>query len=255
MAFLKNDAQESEKIQTCLQYIVQSRQGNGHFGGASATVMALRALIAYQQQYKPLVPPNGTVVLYVDGQQVSSQKFQTQTGKNLIINDFASVLTKGKHLIRIEWQGIEKAIPFTFSAKWQKVNPASSEKCAIHLATKFLKNTAKMGETLRVTTSISNKTNDLLPMTIAEIPLPSGLSAQPWQLKELQEKGIFDFYEIHQNTLIVYYRFMNPAETKTFSLDLKTEFLGTFYAPAASAYLYYTPEHKDWVSFGSVSVL
>ncbi len=254
MAFLKNETINSEKIQTCLQYIVQSRQGNGHFGNASATVMALRALIAYQQQYKPLVPPNGTVILYVDGQRVSSQKFQTQTGKNVIINDFTSALTKGKHLIRIEWQGIEKAIPFTFSAKWQKVNPASSEKCAIDLTTKLLKNTAKMGETLRLTANISNKTNDLQPMTIAEIPLPSGLSAQPWQLKELQEKGIFDFYEMRQNTLVVYYRFMNPAETKTFSLDLKTEFSGTFYAPAASAYLYYTPEHKDWVSLGSVMV-
>ena len=260
MAFLKNgistgSISEGEKIQTCLQYIVQARQGNGHFGSASATVMALRALIAYQQHYKPNVPANGTVILYIDGEKITSKTFQTQTGKNVIINDFAGALTKGKHTIRIEWQGIDKPIPFTFSAKWQKVNPASSEKCAIHLATKFLKNSAKMGETLRLTTSISNKTNDLLPMTIAEIPLPSGLSAQAWQLKELQEKCIFDFYEMRQNTLVVYYRFMNPAETKTFSLDVKTEFSGTFYAPAASAYLYYTPEHKDWVSLGHVKIL
>ncbi len=254
MAFLKNESLESEKIQTCLQYLIQARLGNGHFGNASATVMALRALIAYQQKYKPVVPANGVMNLYVDGQKTSSKTFQTQTGQSIVLNDFGKALSQGKHTIRLEFEGISAAIPVTFSAKWAKISPPSAEKCLIDMDTKFLANTAKMGETLRLQTTISNKTNELLPMTIAEIPLPSGLSAQPWQLKELQEKGAFDFYEMRENTLVVYYRCMQAAEVKTFSLDLKTEFTGTFGAAAASAYLYYTPEYKDWVSGGRVSV-
>ena len=36
-------------------------------------------------------------------------------------------------------------------------------------------------------------------MTIAVLGIPAGLSPQPWQLKDLKEKGNFDFYEVMGN--------------------------------------------------------
>jgi uncharacterized protein YfaS (alpha-2-macroglobulin family) len=89
---------------------------------------------------------------------------------------------------------------------------------------------------------------------MAVVGLPSGLSAQPWQLKELMEKQAFDYYEISGNKLFLYYRQMKPSETKNIALDLKAEFPGTFYAPASSAYLYYTPENKCWKALDRITV-
>ena len=43
---------------------------------------------------------------------------------------------------------------------------------------------------------------------MAIIGIPAGLSAQPRQLKELQEKQVFDYYEIKGNNIAVYYRGM-----------------------------------------------
>lgn len=91
-------------------------------------------------------------------------------------------------------------------------------------------------------------------MTTAVIGIPAGLSAQPWQLKELQEKGVFDFYEIMDGNLVIYYREIAPDGQLNINLDLKAEIPGHFVARASSAYLYYSNEFKNWVSGNSITI-
>ena len=83
-------------------------------------------------------------------------------------------------------------------------------------------------------------------MTLVKIGIPSGTTAQPWQLKELQEKQVFDYYEILGNYVICYFRDLKPKEEIEIHLDLKAEIPGRYKAPASSAYLYYTSELKKW---------
>ena len=90
---------------------------------------------------------------------------------------------------------------------------------------------------------------------MAIIGIPAGLSVQPWQLKELHEKKIFDYYEIKGNNIAIYYRGMGPLSEKHIPLDLKAEIPGKYDAPASSAYLYYTNEFKTWNAIGKVTVL
>ena len=91
-------------------------------------------------------------------------------------------------------------------------------------------------------------------MITAVIGIPAGLSLQPWQLKELQEKQAFDFYETMNGNLILYYREMAPGAIQNVNLDLKAEIPGTFTGSASSAYLYYTNEFKDWVPGNSITI-
>ena len=83
---------------------------------------------------------------------------------------------------------------------------------------------------------------------MAIIGIPGGCTAQPWQLKEMQEKKLIDYYEISGNQLNIYYRQMAPNEIKQLNFDLKAEVPGKFLSPASSAYLYYTNEFKEWQS-------
>ena len=91
-------------------------------------------------------------------------------------------------------------------------------------------------------------------MTMAIIGIPAGFSAQPWQLKEMQEHGVIDFYEIIGNNIACYYRDLAPNEQKQINFDLKAEIPGEYDAPASSAYLYYTNENKTWVGLDRVFV-
>jgi hypothetical protein len=114
------------------------------------------------------------------------------------------------------------------------------------LKTTVSANSIHVGETLRLSTTLTNSRNTGIPSTMAIIGIPAGLSAQPWQLKELQEKKIFDYYEIKGNNIAIYYRCMAPSAVKQINLDLKAEIPGVYDAPASSAYLYYTNEFKSW---------
>ena len=104
-----------------------------------------------------------------------------------------------------------------------------------------------MGETVRLETILKNKSKEGLPMSMAIVGIPAGLSAQPWQLKELQEKRKVDFYEVTDNSVVFYFRQMKPSEVRNINLDLKAEIAGEYEAPASSTYLYYTNEFKHWV--------
>ena len=90
--------------------------------------------------------------------------------------------------------------------------------------------------------------------TPAIIGIPAGFTVQPWQLKELQEKKVFDYYEIKGNNIAIYYRGLPAKAVKEINLDLKAEMPGVYDAPASSAYLYYTNEFKTWSGTGSVTI-
>jgi hypothetical protein len=102
--------------------------------------------------------------------------------------------------------------------------------------------------------TLRNKTQEGRPMTMAILGIPAGLSAQPWQLKEMQEKKVFDFYEVIGSNVVAYYRQMTPGETRQINLDLKADIPGQYAAPASSAYLYYTAEHKHWTALPQVEI-
>jgi uncharacterized protein YfaS (alpha-2-macroglobulin family) len=112
-----------------------------------------------------------------------------------------------------------------------------------------------MNATVRLTTVLENVSSEGQPMTMALIGIPAGLSLQPWQLKEMQEQHVFDFYEIMGDRIALYYRQFKPKEKRTIHLDLKAEIPGYFKGAASTAYLYYTDEIKYWVAGTEITVL
>ena len=132
--------------------------------------------------------------------------------------------------------------------------PVSNKDCKLSIKSKLAVNNAKTGETVRYTVTVTNTTKDGLPSTMAIIAIPAGCTFQPWQLKEMTDKKVMDYYEIKGNKLMAYYRQMKPAEVKTINFDLKAEVPGTYETPASAAYLYYTNELKDWCSAAKLTI-
>lgn len=85
-------------------------------------------------------------------------------------------------------------------------------------------------------------------MTIARVGIPGGLVFQTWQLKELRDRGVIDFYETRPREVILYWRALAPSAKKDVDLDLLAQSAGVYEAPATSAYLYYTAEDKAWTA-------
>jgi hypothetical protein len=73
----------------------------------------------------------------------------------------------------------------------------------------------RVGESVRLTATLLNTDAQRgQPMTMALLGLPAGLTPQPWQLKQLQERGVFDFYELKDGRLACYFRDLKPVENR-----------------------------------------
>ena len=244
MAMLKAPQKDLTGIQKAVEFLVSSRQGGG-FGSTQATILALEALTDYARFAKK-TEDSGQILVYIDNQLAGKTSYEKGAQGEILIDGLAKYLSEGTHTIKVKFADTESALPYSVDLNWTTYTPNSQKDCKVDLNTKLTTTKIKTGETIRLSTTLQNKTDEVLPMTVALVGIPSGLSAQPWQLKELQEKGTFDFYEIKDNYVYFYYTQLDKKSLKEINLDLKAEVAGDYEAPASTAYLYYTNELKDW---------
>lgn len=253
MAMLKSGKHAGE-VTKAVQYLVSTRSGSGVFSSTQGTILALKALTEYAKASKK-TNEDGTIAIYVDGKKVIEKTYKAGD-KNAITAEGIEEFIKGegKHTIKVKYIGVKTPLPYSVAINWSTSLPKSDAECNIDLKTKLASTSANVGETVRLTATISNKKAEEVPSTMAIIGIPAGFSIQPWQLKELQEKNVFDYYEIKGNNLAVYYRGMPAKAVKEINLDLKAEMPGEYDAPASTAYLYYMNEYKTWTGLNKVTI-
>ena len=214
------------------------------YGSTQGTVLALKAIIGFTKLSKR-PSEGGTFALTVNGKKVISLTYKAGD-KGMEIPDLTQFLGEGEQRIEIAYEGTKTAMPYELELTYTTRMPDNSAKCELQLATNLPKNKVKMGETVRMNTQLKSVSKRHQPIVMTMIGIPAGLSVQIWQLKELQEKKAFDFYEIFDGYVVLHYESLSPGETKEINLDLKADIPGEFEAPASTAFLYYTQEHRVW---------
>ncbi len=251
LALLKQKEKNETLISECIQTILSMRSF-GEFGSTQGTTLALKALSEYVRQFQE-EREAGEVELSINHEPVKTISYQKET-QDAVQADLSSLLSASNASVQVRFKGTKIPLPYSLDISWYTTKPASHANCKVELTSHLLQNKMKLNETVRYTIQLTNKTTEELPMTLAVIGIPAGLSVQPWQIKELQEKGVFDFYEITKNKLILYYRQMAPQQTYTIQLDLKAEIPGRYTGAASSAFLYYNNEYKNWVAGETIEI-
>lgn len=254
LAMLKSPGGNEMAISSAVQYLVSARKGSGVFGSTQGTILTLKAMTEYAK-YSKETKEDGTIEIFIDGKKAAEKSYKAGE-KNAIVIDSLEQFVNGKeeHEVKVKFSGCKSALPYSVAVDWNTSLPESDTDCKVGLTTKLQSNTAKVGETVRLSAVLSNLSKEEIPSTMAIIGIPAGFTVQPWQLKEMQEKKVFDYYEIKGNNLAIYYRGMGPSAVKEINLDLKAEVPGEYEAPASSAYLYYTNEFKCWTSMNKVTI-
>jgi TonB family protein len=245
LAMIHSNEQDISAIRKNINYLAKARGNYGGFGSTQATILSLKALTEFAKIARK-TKSGGTIEINLNGKKIGSKRYRKNTMGDITIKKLGKHFTEGKNSIDVKLSGTTDPLPHSIDVSWSIYTPRSDEECKVDIETSIPQKKIKVGETVRMNISLTNKTAEGLPSTMAKVGIPSGLSLQPWQLKELQEKEVFDFYEIRKNYIYFYYRGMLPSEAKTIHLDLKAEIPGEYEAPANCSYLYYTDEFKDW---------
>ncbi|MDO5970378.1 TonB-dependent receptor plug domain-containing protein [Flavivirga aquimarina] len=253
LALMKEDTPNEFLISNGIEYLVSQRKHNT-FGSTQSTAMALKALIEYtKSQKRKIINQNDTIELIINGQTLTKKLEISNNGK-ITINQIKNLLKEGKQNVEVRFVNPKVSFPYSLNVTWDSYLPDSSTNCPINLETIITDNPYKVGDNVSMSINVTNKKNEKLGMALAIVGIPSGTTAQPWQLKELLEQNKIAYYEVFDNYLVFYWRQFNVSETKTIRLDLKADIAGIYQAPASTAYLYYGDEYSTWISGNKLEI-
>ncbi|SMC81119.1 MG2 domain-containing protein [Moheibacter sediminis] len=224
---------------------------NGYFGSTQATGLALKSIYQYNKLYNQSAPKGNVLFLKINGEIVVDKtiseyiELSKKENKSSFEINVLKYLKPEKNEIIMEIAAPH--LTFVDFSYWYRSSlPDNSKDSKVHLKTSLSKSNVQVGEITQMHIEVKNLSSKEIPMTIAQIGIPGGLSAEPTLLKELIEKEKVDYYEIMDNFLVLYWRKLNPNESKIVDLVFKAEVPGVFTGVASSAYLYYTEEFKHW---------
>lgn len=243
LAWLQNP-RYAEQVEKSIQYLAETCKA-GRFGSTQSTVLALRAIVAYDQsRAKPKAP--GSLQLIVDGTPLGpAVEFTADTQGVIELPDAAAVLRPGKHQLQIRMTDGSQ-MPYSIALKYHRLQPATSTACQVHLEVALRDAAVGEGDVTEAAVAVVNRTGETLPMPVAILGVPGGLEVHHDQLKELVKAEKIAAYEVLGRDLVLYWRALQPEERIELPIRLIAAVPGTYTAPASRAYLYYTDEHKHW---------
>ncbi|MBL4632252.1 MAG: hypothetical protein JKY56_00165, partial [Kofleriaceae bacterium] len=244
MALLKGGDAYMSTVRNSVKWISDKRSGAGGFGSTQSTVLALAALSDYAEASR-VTQSGGVATVLVNGEPAGTLRFEKGQKDALVFEDIAASLRPGKNTIELKLDS-ESPLPYSIGIEYRSKMPASSSESVIRLFTKLDKQSVPLGEGVRMSVSVKNISDKGQPMTLARVGIPGGLTFQTWQLKELMDKKIIDFYETHEREVVLYFRSMAPNAELEIPLQLIARVPGDYVGPASQAYLYYTNEFRQW---------
>ena len=252
LAWLEDDAYAGN-VERGIKWLANICEG-GRYGSTQSTVLALRAILAYDAaRSKPKAP--GSIDLKIDGRKAGTTvKFDKETHGAIELTDIAEMLEPGQHTIEITMKGGSE-MPCAMAITYANDKPDSSDECKVGVKVELSDNVLAEGKVTEANVTVWNKAEDeIIPTPIAIIGIPGGLEVRHDQLKELVKAGKIAAYEVIGREIVLYWRSMKAEEKAEIPLSLVAAIPGTYAGPASRAYLYYTDEFKTWAAPMKVEV-
>lgn len=244
LAWLEDDAYAGN-VERGIKWLASICEG-GRFGSTQSTVLALRAILAYDAaRSKPKAP--GSIELKIDGRKAGTTvKFDKETHGSIKLTDIAELLEPGQHTVEITMTGGSE-MPCALAVTYANDKPDSSDECKVGVKVALSDSILSEGDVTEANVTVWNKAEDeIIPTPIAIIGIPGGLEVRHDQLKELVKAEKIAAYEVIGREVVLYWRSMKAEEKVEIPLSLVAEIPGSYTGPASRAYLYYTDEFKSW---------
>ena len=251
LAWLRDDSYTAN-VESAIHFLADSCKG-GRYGSTQSTVLALRAIVAYDKaRAHPTAP--GKVLLIVDDEPVGTAiDFDEHSQGAIKLPDFSGRLIPGKHTIAVKMID-GSALPFALAVNYNSIVPASSDACKLHMTTKLRDARTTEGAITQADVTVTNTTDQTVPTPIAIVGLPGGLEVRYDQLKELVKADRIAAYEVRGREVVLYWRDMQPRESVQIPLSVIAAIPGIYTGPASRAYLYYADENKQWSDGMKISI-
>ena len=214
------------------EWIVESNK-SGRFGSTQSTILALRAIVAYDAAHaRPKAPGSDRS----DGRRQEcwrTARFHGEHQGALVLPEFAGELGPGKHTVALRMED-GSSMPFSISVKYYSTLPDSSEQTQIGIHVALKDRQIQEGGVTEAIVSIANKSDQAIPTPVAIVGIPGGLEVRHDQLKELVKSGKIDAYEVIGREVVLYWRYLKANDKFDLPLSLVAAVPGSYTGPPAA---------------------
>ncbi len=241
------------EIAPMVEFLSQHRSGGGRFGATPATVMALKALTAYER-YQARPKTDGSLHVTINDVLVETIEYSRDAPARIYLDGLGQYFAEGSNTIELSYGDSPHALPYTMDIRWQTTVPNNHEQAPLQLVAQLMESNVAISGNVRYQVAVRNTRGETAYAPMVLVGLPAGLSWQSHQLKELMDTNQFDYYELRDQYLVIYMEELTAGETRLLNFDLIATVPGVYQAPAATAYLYYFDEAKTWVAGPSIHI-
>ncbi|KAJ5079290.1 a-macroglobulin complement [Anaeramoeba ignava] len=254
LCWIKHGKEFSKNISQASEWIF-SKCSSGKFGSTQSTVLALKALSAFddfsakEQKEQSLINLSfGKTQKQIGIGEKQEDSVEFKFGNEIFENekeiDFGIEMEKGKMM------------RFSTRFDYYTEKPKDSTKCPLSISTKLKEEKMKLGETSEIHVSVENLENQESGMVVAIIGIPGGIETRFEQLQNLVKKGIVSSFELFGARQVVFYwRGMNPNQKIEFDIEVLATIPGKFKSSPSRVYLYYGDEEdKKWIEPSSIEI-
>jgi alpha-2-macroglobulin-like protein len=244
LAYLQHN-QLDGPAQKGLDFLVKSKTPYG-YGSTQSTVLALKALTEYAKKGQAR-QGDGLLEVRINGKVVEEVPYTAASAIPITIKNLERFITTDSARVEVFFKDTAHYFPIDAELKYRSRRADDAPACPLAFKTTWAANTPiAVGSTVRLNAELRNTTDQTLAAPMVMVGIPAGLSLQNWQLKQLTEQKICDYYELWEGYAVFHFQSLLPGETKIVPLDLRADFSGTFEAPASQAFLYYANDQRVW---------
>lgn len=236
LAYMKSTDVEISEVSRLIDHI-SSKRKRGRFGSTQATCLSIQAVLKYAD-WQGQKSNEGKILATLNGVSISNDS-QTNDVKLGTLVDGGEVTFSTNYTQ-------SSMLNYSLDIAYESSLPPTSSNHSLDLSVSLSQSTCELADIVGMEIIMSNIEQRPLANPTLVIGIPSGLSMDHKQLKELKEDELFDYFEIFENRLIIYFNEISALDEKKVVLDLKAEIPGQYTAPPSKAYLYYDEENVIW---------
>jgi uncharacterized protein YfaS (alpha-2-macroglobulin family) len=248
LAFLRANS-HLDLAQAALATLVQQKDSFGTWYNTSATVMALKALLASLRGGTENT--NATVTVTLNGGQAHTVTLTPDNAGMLHLLTFDDLRPGGANHLSIQMAGqgnVMYQATTEYYVPWSTVtpDPAAPEAVAIQVA--YDRTQLTVDDTVAVNVTVTLNTPGSADQALIDLGVPPGFAVQTADLDVLvaQSQGqgagaTIERYELTGRQVLVYLRNLRSGEPLAFQYHLQARFPLTAQTPASQVYDYYNP--------------
>ncbi|MBO35577.1 MAG: hypothetical protein CMO64_05240 [Verrucomicrobiales bacterium] len=227
-----------------LAWLIAKKDARGTWHSTSATVHAMRALLAGTDSAGG-TENDLTIEVIANGEAAQRVEITPDTSDVFRLISLRHLVKPGRNTVVLEPSGkgnLAYQIVGVHYEPWADSGEPPAQQPPLTIDVAYDTTTLKKNDTLGVNVTVAYHDEGNADMTLVDLGIPPGFQVLPEYFQGLKDEGLIERFNITGRQVTLYFRQIENGKPVQFEYELKAKYPVKAKAPKSVAYQYYEPE-------------